>query len=761
MVPSRYQEAIYNFVTSGKGSAIVSAVAGSGKTTTIVKAVSLIPKNQKILMLAFNKTIAEELNTRINLPNVEVKTFHACGLAAYKALFPKAKVDSNKLYHVMDSITAGMNLTFMEREKMQVVPKMVRLAKSMGIGSSVMANEDSNWIALAEHHDIGDDSGFDVASVLPFCKAALEKSNSMTAIIDFDDMIYMPVQQNLRFKKYDWIFVDEAQDVSNTQRWILKSLMGPKSRLIAVGDSCQPVGTIVETPSGSMNIEDIQVGDSVVSYSVAHATYLKGGKKVSGVTHRPYDGQLIVAKAETGNVSKYTSNHHCLVKLPSDNRYVVYMMRRGTDYRIGMCKMRYQSGFGPLARLRTEGGDAIWVLDSFSSKEEASLAEQVASTKFGISGVTFSPVNKETDSGMNESFLNKLWGIIGNNWDRASDCLSSFGRNIHYPLCTKGENYAARRPVVTRACNLFDGMQVRVYSGKANARVWTNISVSREDYVGTVVSLEVEDTHLYIGDGIVTHNCQAIYGFRGADSESIEGIRSDFNAITLPLSISYRCAKSIVLEAQKTVPHIEASETASEGSVITMSNYGFSDFKKSDAILCRNVAPLVKMAYGLISRGIPANMMGRDIGKGLTTLVKNLRAKDVYELTGKLQAWEAKEVTRLQKEKNKDSLLESMTDKLECIRLFMSQNTSGKIIDLIKEIEGFFTEDLNGCITLATVHRSKGLEFDRVFILDRSRFNPKWAKLEWMVNQEKNLVYVAVTRAKKDLVYISSNKWKA
>jgi superfamily I DNA/RNA helicase len=58
------------------------------------------------------------------------------------------------------------------------------------------------------------------------------------------------------------------------------------------------------------------------------------------------------------------------------------------------------------------------------------------------------------------------------------------------------------------------------------------------------------------------------------------------------------------------------------------------------------------------------------------------------------------------------------------------------------------------------VHRSKGLEFVKVFILDEHRFFPKFAKLPWMIEQERNLKYVAVTRAKQDLVFINSNSWK-
>ena len=44
---------------------------------------------------------------------------------------------------------------------------------------------------------------------------------------------------------------------------------------------------------------------------------------------------------------------------------------------------------------------------------------------------------------------------------------------------------------------------------------------------------------------------QAIYGFRGADSNAMTSIAGRFNAVILPLSVSYRCPKAVVREAQK------------------------------------------------------------------------------------------------------------------------------------------------------------------------------------------------------------------
>jgi DNA helicase II / ATP-dependent DNA helicase PcrA len=63
--PSKYQKAIYSFIENGKGNAVVEAVAGSGKTTTIVEATSRIPPKDRAIFVAFNKSIATELSKKL------------------------------------------------------------------------------------------------------------------------------------------------------------------------------------------------------------------------------------------------------------------------------------------------------------------------------------------------------------------------------------------------------------------------------------------------------------------------------------------------------------------------------------------------------------------------------------------------------------------------------------------------------------------------------------------------------------------------
>lgn len=83
--PSKYQQKIFDFVTKGTGNAVINAKAGSGKTTTLVEAMKLIPSKEKVLFVAFNKAIEQELTKRLEgYDNVDVRTYHGLAFAMLK-----------------------------------------------------------------------------------------------------------------------------------------------------------------------------------------------------------------------------------------------------------------------------------------------------------------------------------------------------------------------------------------------------------------------------------------------------------------------------------------------------------------------------------------------------------------------------------------------------------------------------------------------------------------------------------------------------
>ena len=206
---------------------------------------------------------------------------------------------------------------------------------------------------------------------------------------------------------------------------------------------------------------------------------------------------------------------------------------------------------------------------------------------------------------------------------------------------------------------------------------------------------------------------------------------------------------------------IESHPSAPEGEVKRLEIYSPSDFPPSGCILCRNTAPLVGFAYSLLKRDVPCRILGRDIGANLIALVKKLRPINIEDFDLKLQVWLDREAEKAVAE---DRSPERLYDQAECLRFFVdSLDEDSRTVDsLVAKIELMFTDEPNATrLTLSTVHKAKGLEFETVFILDFHKYMPsRWAQQEWAKVQEQNIIYVAVTRAKSTLVYINTDCWK-
>lgn len=211
-----------------------------------------------------------------------------------------------------------------------------------------------------------------------------------------------------------------------------------------------------------------------------------------------------------------------------------------------------------------------------------------------------------------------------------------------------------------------------------------------------------------------------------------------------------------------TTPLITAHPDAPVGIVRRLSSYSASDFPPGSAILCRNTAPLIGFAYALLRRSVPCRILGRDIGAQLVALVKRLRPINLDDLSLKLASWVDRETAKAIGE---DRSPERITDQAECLRFFMSSVApEASITSLISKIESMFTdmtEDSSARVTLSTVHKAKGMEYPTVFILDKPKLMPsRFATQPWEKEQERNLIYTAITRAKEALYYIDSDNWK-
>lgn len=253
---------------------------------------------------------------------------------------------------------------------------------------------------------------------------------------------------------------------------------------------------------------------------------------------------------------------------------------------------------------------------------------------------------------------------------------------------------------------------------------------------------------------------QSIYSFRGADSDAMPNLikrlgETPRNVTVLPLTVTRRCPKSHVTIAQSIVPQFSALEDAPEGEVLTCSeSQAIDKMQPGDLVLCRCNAPLIPTAYALLRRGVKAIIRGRDIGKGLIQLIEKLErtSADLFALTQALRAYKYEELTRLAPLGDKATgRISVLMDKCDCLEEMISGAKS--IAELKGNIESLFADfEVDGkpkeAVVLGTVHRTKGLEGDRVFVLKPELIPHPMAKQIWERDQELNLAYVAVTRAK-------------
>jgi superfamily I DNA/RNA helicase len=171
------------------------------------------------------------------------------------------------------------------------------------------------------------------------------------------------------------------------------------------------------------------------------------------------------------------------------------------------------------------------------------------------------------------------------------------------------------------------------------------------------------------------------------------------------------------------------------------------------------VKPLIDLAYDLIGRGVGCAVLGREIGKGLTDLVKKMKARGVDGVLAALEDFEKREVAKFMA-KGEEGKAEAVSDRVACIVTIAGKIPEGRdrtVPALIAKIESLFT-DSNGVLILSTMHKAKGREWTRVGILKPELLPSKWARQGWQQEQETNLDYVARTRARVELIYLEDDR---
>ena len=255
---------------------------------------------------------------------------------------------------------------------------------------------------------------------------------------------------------------------------------------------------------------------------------------------------------------------------------------------------------------------------------------------------------------------------------------------------------------------------------------------------------------------------QAINGFAGADCNSFDKIAMQDDTIELPLSVNYRCGTNMIALAQEIVPQIKAHKGAIKGEIYHTKELNKSLFREDDMVLCRTSAPLVGLCMKLIESGITAVVKGKDIAQDLKNLIENANTKSIQEVLKYLDDEKKKMINTIREERKCDEAAAknamkylNLEDRCKCIEnicMYSIKDTT----QLKSYINKMFTDDkIEHAVTLSTAHKSKGLEANRVLILLPNKLPLKYPQQKkWQEQQEWNLKYVAITRARKELIFV-------
>ncbi|GEM_PF-1110166 len=257
---------------------------------------------------------------------------------------------------------------------------------------------------------------------------------------------------------------------------------------------------------------------------------------------------------------------------------------------------------------------------------------------------------------------------------------------------------------------------------------------------------------------------QSIFGFTGADTDSIPNIIAATNAQVFPLSICYRCPTDVVGLAAQVYPGIEAGPNAPKGIVQTVTEDEFiARVKPGDMVLCRTNAPLVSNCLRLLRAGVKAQVRGRDIGKQFKDLLEAFQKRVGFSLEvapDLADQYRREQLSILMRDPDENEYqISLLNDKVDTFKVLLDayllkcleEKTANSIPGFNAYVDSFFCADEEKgeqLVLLCTGHKAKGLEKERVWVLEPGLLPHPAAKKPWQRVQEDNLLYVIVSRAK-------------
>lgn len=263
--------------------------------------------------------------------------------------------------------------------------------------------------------------------------------------------------------------------------------------------------------------------------------------------------------------------------------------------------------------------------------------------------------------------------------------------------------------------------------------------------------------------GIAGDKHQQIYGWRGAKHGGIDSMVQAIGATVFSMPESFRCPQIVVPLVKPLVPHFEVHSNAKTG-VLNQVSYdeAMKRAKEGDAFLSRTNAPLMAGCFAMLRQGISARIEGKEIGAQLESVIKQTgEAFEIIPFLDKLESWKQARIAKA-KGYNADETIAFVTDQAATLSV-LAENCNS-VPEMIQKI-GLLFEDSDGnqkpCVKFSTVHKAKGLEWDRVNLLEDTFKGRRGPQTEEQAQEEKNVRYVALTRTRDTLNLVNGLGTKA
>ncbi|WP_171010991.1 MULTISPECIES: 3'-5' exonuclease [unclassified Microbacterium] len=778
MRPTEEQQAAVDLFTAG-GNVVVEALAGTGKTAALRFMADAAP-NRRGLYAAFNRSIAQEAQRRFQGTGVNARTMHSLAYAEYGV----------PMRHRL-----GKQPPLKPTEKAEILGITDKYVLTSADGDGLPGALSRQQLVTCAQHTVNAflrtldprvsaDNAYLPPTMEPKLKPAAAAKLRET-IAGFAQTYWRDLQDPGGRLRY----VPDAY----LKTWALSRPQLPVDYVLF--DECQPEGTQVwalDAGHGhftdrirSVAIESLREGDTVVSYSRTGRLRAHGAR-VAGISSRRFTGSLVTVETESGLHSTYTPNHRCIAVLGPAfvGMHAVYLMRRGNSYRVGVTGPRTVartrtadwSGrampLGLATRISEEKAEAIWILSLHESRAEARLAEEHASASFGLPQTRFISGAGRLD--VTQERLDRFWEDFADNSDRADEALRAHGRDIRYPFASTGElrSLTYWRPREIRASNLMDGMLVldanvmAAQDGQWNRGAATPIRVGRRAHEGNVWSMTIDPDRTYVGDGIVTHNCQdadpiitavllaqdaqviavgdrrqQIYEWRGAVNAM-----DAFGGERTMLRRSFRFGPAIAEYANMWLEALGAPDDmrlVGSDKLATVRRRTPGSGRQPDAVLTRTNAAAIEEIVTAQEQGVDTGIAGEKKSQELRSL-----AQAALDL--KQRGWTSHPEL---------SVFNTWAD----VRVHADSDDGADMKPLVDLVDRVGADQvvaaIDACVpvdqartTVSTAHVAKGLEWAQVHIAEDFREPPRKKGIQQpMRAEEARLAYVAATRAKRFL----------